>query len=136
MLAAAKGALSKKEYAWAAQLVNYLYRLDPQDKEVHGVKAEALGQMAYVSTGSNDRAHFMSQALALEGKVTIARLIPPSPEAIAASPVSFVDYFRVRIDPVKSGETEKFVRFDFHDTCGCFIRISKLCQYQYPRHPR
>jgi alkyl sulfatase BDS1-like metallo-beta-lactamase superfamily hydrolase len=113
VLAAAKEALSNKEYAWAAQLVNYLYRLDPQDKEVRKVKAEALRQMAYVSTGSNDRSHLMSQALSLEDKVKIARLIPPQPEAIAESPTSFVDYFRVRIDPVKSGETDRFIRFDF-----------------------
>ncbi len=124
VLAAATAALDKKEYAWAAQLVNYLYRLDPQDKEVRQLKADALRQMAYVSTGGNDRAHLMSQALALEGKVTIARLIPPAPAAIISSPTTFVDYFRVRIDPSKSGETDRFVRFDFADgtTAGLHIR--------------
>jgi len=85
VMAAANDALEKHEFAWAAQLVNYLYRIDPQDKEVRTVKAEALRQMAYVSTGGNDRAHLMSQALALEGKVTIPRLIPPPPEQISAS---------------------------------------------------
>jgi alkyl sulfatase BDS1-like metallo-beta-lactamase superfamily hydrolase len=125
VLAAAKQALDKKEYAWAAQLVNYLYRLDPQDKEVRKVKAEALRKMAYVSTGSNDRAHLMSQALALEGKVTIARLIPPPPEAIVASPTTFVDYFRVRIDPSKSGATDKFVRFDFGGSKSAGLHIRR-----------
>jgi len=115
VLAAATDALDKKEYAWAAQLVNYLYRLDPQDKEVRRIKADALRQMAYVSTGNNDRAHMMSQALALEGKVTIPRLIPPPPAQISASPATFVDYFRVRIDPLKSDETDSFIRFDFTD---------------------
>lgn len=76
VLAAATAALDKKEYAWAAQLVNYLYRLDPLDKEVRKIKAQALRQMAYVSTGGNDRANLMSQALALEGKVTLPRLVP------------------------------------------------------------
>ena len=113
VLAAARAALDKKEYAWAAQLVNYLYRLNPQDKEVRKVKADALRQMAYVSTGSNDRSHLMSQALALEGKVTLPRLAPPALDAIKASPSSFVDYFRVRIDPSKSAETDKFIRFEF-----------------------
>jgi len=124
VLNAATEALNNKEYAWAAQLVNYLYRLDPQDEEVRKVKAEALRQMAYVSTGANDRAHLMSQALALEGKVTIPRLIPPSSEAIAASPTTFLDYFRVRIDPEKSGETDKVVRFDFVDggNAGLHVR--------------
>jgi alkyl sulfatase BDS1-like metallo-beta-lactamase superfamily hydrolase len=125
VLAAASDALKKKEYAWTAQLVNYLYRLDPQDKEVRQLKADALRQMAYVSTGNNDRAHLMSQALALEGKVTIARLIPPAPAQISASPVTFVDYFRVRIDPLKSDETDKFVRFDFAEGTSAGLHIRR-----------
>ena len=124
VLAAARAALEKKEYAWAAHLVNYLYRLDPQDKDVRQLKADALRQMAYVSTGQNDRAHLMSQALSLEGKVKIARLIPPAPKTVIAHPTTFVDYFRVRIDPQKSGETNSFVRFDFGDgkSAGLHVR--------------
>ena len=55
------------------------------------------------------------QALALEGKVTIPRLIPPSPETIAQSPATFVDYFRVRIDPKKAQDTDKILEFVFAD---------------------
>ena len=125
VMAAANDALEKHEFAWAAQLVNYLYRIDPQDKEVRTVKADTLRQMAYVSTGNNDRAHLMSQALALEGKVTIPRLIPPPPAQISASPATFVDYFRVRIDPLKSDETDKFVRFDFADGTSAGLDIRR-----------
>ncbi len=125
VLAAATDALEKNEYAWAAQLVNYLYRIDPQDKEVRAIKADVLRQMAYVSTGGNDRAHLMSQALALEGKVIIPRLIPPPPEQISASPTTFVDYFRVRIDPLKSDETDSFVRFDFADGTSAGLHIRR-----------
>jgi alkyl sulfatase BDS1-like metallo-beta-lactamase superfamily hydrolase len=81
--------------------------------------------MAYVSTGGNDRAHLMSQALALEGKVIIPRLIPPPPEQISASPTTFVDYFRVRIDPLKSDETDSFVRFDFADGTSAGLHIRR-----------
>jgi alkyl sulfatase BDS1-like metallo-beta-lactamase superfamily hydrolase len=125
VLAAASSALENKEYAWAAQLVNYLYQLDPQDKEVRKIKAEALRQMAYVSTGANDRAHLMSQALALEGKVILARVIPPAPEVISASPTVFLDYFRVRIDPLKSGETDSFIRFDFSNGTSAGLHIRR-----------
>ena len=125
VLGAATAALEKKEYAWAAQLVNYLYRLDPQDKEVRKIKAEALRQMAYVSTGANDRAHLMSQALALEGKVSLPRLIPPAAEVIVSSPVTFVDYFRVRIDPTKSAETDKVIQFDFADRTSAGLHIRR-----------
>jgi alkyl sulfatase BDS1-like metallo-beta-lactamase superfamily hydrolase len=124
VLAAAQEAMDKKEYSWAGQLVNYLYKLDPMDKEVRQLKAEGLRQMAYVSTGANNRAHLMSQALALEGKVTLPRVVPPPPEVIAAFPATFVDYFRVRIDPVKSGETDRVMRFKFsNDTqAGLHVR--------------
>jgi alkyl sulfatase BDS1-like metallo-beta-lactamase superfamily hydrolase len=124
VLEAARAALDKKEYAWAAKLANQLYLIDQQDKDARQLKADALRQMAYVSTGANDRAHLMSQALSLEGKTTIARLIPPAPAFIVATPTIYVDFFRVRIDPLKSDQTDKFVRFRFSDgtTAGLHVR--------------
>jgi len=141
VLAAAGEAMEKKEYAWAAQLVNYLYRLDPTDADVRERKAEALRQMAYVSTGANDRAHLMSQALALEGKVTLPRVVPPAAETIAALPTTFVDYFRVRIDPMKSGETDRVLRFDFADGTRAGLHVRRaVAEFiadpaAYPREP-
>ena len=85
MLEEYRKAYEKKEYAWAAQLVNYLYKLEPQDKEVRLFKAEVLRQLAYLSTGANARSHLLTTALALEGKVTVPRLIPPQPSAIVAT---------------------------------------------------
>jgi alkyl sulfatase BDS1-like metallo-beta-lactamase superfamily hydrolase len=52
-------------------------------------------------------------------------LIPPQTQAIAAAPEVTVDYFRVRIDPKKSGDTDKVLLFDFqgdHRTVGLHIR--------------
>jgi alkyl sulfatase BDS1-like metallo-beta-lactamase superfamily hydrolase len=125
VLEAARAAKDKNELTWAGQLVNHLYRLDPQDQEVRNLKAEVLRQMAYVSTGGNERAHMTSQALSLEGKVTLARLIMPAAESIAASPNTFVDYFRVRIDPLKSGETDSFIQFDFSDGTSSGLHIRR-----------
>jgi len=142
VLKAAKTALDKKEYAWAAKLANQVYLIDKQDKEARQLKADALRQMAYVSTGSNDRAHLMSQALALEGKTKIARLIPPPPEAIVAAPTRYVDYFRVRIDPAKSDKTDKFVLFDFADSTKAGLHIRRaVAEFvpepdSYQRKPR
>jgi len=125
VLAAAKAALDQKEFAWAAKLVNQLYLINDQDKEARELKAECLRQMAYVSTGANDRAHLMSQALSLEGKGNIARLIPPPPKVIAAAPATFVDYFRVRIDPDKSGTTNKLIRFEFTDGTNAGLHVRR-----------
>ncbi len=113
VLAASKSAFDKKEYSWAAQLVNYLYKLDPQDKEVLQVQADALRKLGQLSVGSIPRAFLLSEALALEGKVQIPIMVPPSPTAIAGSAPDFVDYFRVRIDPVKSANADRVVKFVF-----------------------
>jgi alkyl sulfatase BDS1-like metallo-beta-lactamase superfamily hydrolase len=115
VLEEAHKAYDEKEYAWSAQLVNYLYKLNPQDQEVRALKAEVLRQLAYLSTGANARSHLLTQALALEGKIVVPRLVPPQPEAIAAAPEVTVDYFRVRIDPSKSGTTDKVLRLEFTD---------------------
>ena len=125
VLEEAQKAYDKKEYAWSAQLVNYLYKLNPQDHEVRVFKAKVLRQLAYLSTGANARSHLLTTALALEGKVVVPRLIPPQPQAIAAAPEVTVDYFRVRLDPKKSGDTDKVIHFDFtgnHKTVGLHIR--------------
>ncbi|WP_439100328.1 alkyl sulfatase dimerization domain-containing protein [Congregibacter sp.] len=139
VLAAAQAAMEKKEYSWAAQLVNYLYRLDPLDADARHLKAQALRQMAYVSTGANNRAHFLSQALALEGKVALPLVVPPGSGIIARFPGTFVDYFRVRIDPVKSGDTDTVLRFDFPggQSAGLHVRraIAEFID-DFSRYPR
>jgi alkyl sulfatase BDS1-like metallo-beta-lactamase superfamily hydrolase len=125
VMQAAQAAYDKKEYAWSAQLVNYLYKLDQQDKEVRLFKAKVLRKLAYLSTGANARSHLLTQALALEGKIVVPRIIPPQPQAIAAAPAVTVDYFRVRLDPEISGDTDKVILFDFgrdHKTVGLHIR--------------
>ena len=125
VLQEAQAAYDKKEFAWSAQLVNYLYKLDQQDKDVRLFKAKVLRQLAYLSTGANSRSHLLTQALALEGKVVVPRIIPPQPQAIAAAPGVTVDYFRVRLDPKKSGDTNKVILFDFeddHKTVGLHVR--------------
>ena len=59
----------------------------------------------------------------VEGKVTLPRLVPPAAETIAAFPSAFVDYFRVRIDPVKSGDTDS-VLVEKMGRCGYALTIN------------
>lgn len=112
---AAQKALDGKEYAWGAQTIQYVYLLEPENKEVRNLKAELLRQMAYRTTGSIARAFLITEALTLEGKTAYPKLIPPGAEIIAGSPETFVDYFRVRIDPKKSENIDKVVEFVFTD---------------------
>lgn len=102
VISAAQAALEQKAYAWGAQVIQYAYLLDPTDQAVRQMKADILRQMGHRTTGSIARAFLLTEALALEGKITYPKLIPPSQEIIAASPDTFVDFFRVRIDPQKA----------------------------------
>ena len=124
VVAAANKALEKKEYAWAAQLVNYVYTLDPSDDKARSVKSRALRKLGQFSMGSIGRAFLISEARALEGKENIPRLVPPKPEIIAQSPTTFVNYHRVRIDPRRSETTDQVIAFDFGEKgkAGLHIR--------------
>jgi alkyl sulfatase BDS1-like metallo-beta-lactamase superfamily hydrolase len=113
---AAKLALSKNEYAWAAQLVNYVYIADPSDRAAAQIKADALRKLGQLAFGSIGRAFLISEARALEGKEQIPRLVPPNAAVIAANPTAYVNYFRVRIDPQKAEQTTKMIAFNFGDT--------------------
>ncbi|MGI9585499.1 MAG: alkyl sulfatase dimerization domain-containing protein, partial [Acidimicrobiia bacterium] len=125
MLDAARSALEEREFSWAATLANQILLVDDTNAEARQLKAEALRQMAYVSTGANDRAHLMSQALELEGKTRIARVVPPQPAQVAANPTKYVDYLRVRIDPAKSIDIQCLVGFEFGDGMSAGLDVRR-----------
>ena len=125
VVAAANEALEKKEYAWAAQLVNYVYTLDPLDDEVRSIKSQALRNLGQLSMGSIGRAWLISEARALEGKENIPRLVPPKPEIIAQSPANFVNYYRVRIDPRRAETTDQVIAFDFGEEGKACLHIRR-----------
>lgn len=64
VVSAAKESLGKNEYAWAAELINYIYKLDPNDVEARQIKAVALRKLGQLSFGSIGRSFFLSEAAA------------------------------------------------------------------------
>ncbi len=115
VIEATRLAFEKEEFAWAAELIQYAYLLDPMAKDVRQLKADILRQLGYRTTGSIARGFLLSEALALEGKIESPLTIMPSPEIVAGSPAAFVDYYRIRIDPEKSKDTDTVLEFVFSD---------------------
>ncbi len=113
VVAAARAAYDRKEYAWAAQLVRHVYLIEPENPEARKVMTDALRKLGQISISSIGRSFTLSEARALESKEKIPRIVPPKPEMIARTPELFVNYYRVRIDPRKSEEIDKVVAFDF-----------------------
>ncbi|MCL6259846.1 MBL fold metallo-hydrolase [Aquiflexum sp. TKW24L] len=124
VLQAAKTSFGKRELAWAAQLGNYLFTIDPKDAETRKLLADVYRAMGQSSLSMIGRTFFLSEARALEGKEQLPRVVPPKPENIAGKPTFFVDMFRVRIDPRKSENTEKMLVFNFSNgtTAGLHVR--------------
>lgn len=122
VLSLAQQAYDKNEYAWSIQLVNYLYKLEPLDPEVRSLKAKCARKLGQISKSFIGRSFALSDARALEGKETIQKVQLPSSTVIAKSPTTFVNYFRIRIDPEKAEEADKVVSFTIGDeTVGLHI---------------
>ena len=116
VIALARDAQRNKEYAWALELVGYLWRLDPSDADLRQLKADLLRTAAQHTTSMIARPVSLTAALALEGKTKVPRLVPPTVEQVKSfEPGEFVNRHRVRIDPVKAQDTDSMIRFEFTD---------------------
>ncbi len=125
---AIKQAMENKEYAWATQLSDYLFKVFPKDPHVRQIKADALRKMGQLTMASIPRSWYLSQARALENVVEIPHAVMPSEEAVLESaPGTYVNLLRVRIDPQLSTETDQVIAIGFTDidsssTFGLHIR--------------
>ncbi|MCB1540760.1 MAG: MBL fold metallo-hydrolase [Rhodoblastus sp.] len=112
----AQTAFAKKQLAWAAQLVGYLYRLDPMKPDVRRLKADALQQMGRITPAHTIRSWYIAQARALRGEATIPRLTFANTRVLAlAPPTESMDQYRVRIDPDASGDMDVVVALSISD---------------------
>lgn len=116
MIEAIEKAMKNKEYAWANQLSEYLYKVYPNDQDVRQLKADALRMMGQLTIASIPRSFYLSQARALENEVSVLHTVMPSKHQILGSdPGTYVNMMRVRIDPEKSMDTDKIISFEFTD---------------------
>lgn len=116
VLRLAAEAQSRSEYAWALQLVQYLYRLNPCDVEVRALKASALRAMGRVTPAHTVRSWYITQARALLGEVDVPRLQFNGPRLLAMSPPAVsMEQYRVRIDPDRVGRRRLALALRFTD---------------------
>jgi alkyl sulfatase BDS1-like metallo-beta-lactamase superfamily hydrolase len=106
LVAASRAALARKEYDLAARLAGYGVEAEPGNAEARQAKADALRQLARASRGFQGYNFYLTEALALEGKVD--RFGPPPfadigltpPEVVARSAgFDLVRVLESRVDP-------------------------------------
>ncbi len=118
LLSYAQNSLKQGSYKWAAEVANYLIRIDPDDKEARQAKADALRQLGYRSVSPNGRNWYLTEALELEGKIDMQPRPTDSAvlELVKTFPIgSFIEAMTVNLDPEKSLETNQIITFNFPD---------------------
>ena len=118
LLAATRAAVEDGRYEWAAELASHLIRFDPDLEEAKRLKARALRALGRRSISPNGRNYYLTQALELEGAVTVEEL-PPTEEAIALAksmPIgNFVAAMPSNLDPRASADVDSVMGFRFPD---------------------
>jgi alkyl sulfatase BDS1-like metallo-beta-lactamase superfamily hydrolase len=112
-----KKTLKNKEYAWSAELGGYLVKTAPDDPEARQLLADALRQMGYLTEASIPRSWYLTKALALEGAIQIPTVVfTDSDSVLEMPPDTFVNQYRVRLDPKASYGKDKLLAITLSGT--------------------
>lgn len=124
VLDTAKNVTDKQQWAWALELVNYVYKADPSNARARVMKAELLRKHAELTPASIAHNFYMAQSMALEGKVKIPVRIYFDQLLEATNPCTLIDQYRVRIVPERTKDQSGLIAFDFGDNqrCGLYVR--------------
>lgn len=113
----ANNALEDGQYAWAATLASHALRADPESAAARNAKAQSYRKMGQVSSACNTRHWYLSNALMLEGNLTIPTSIPADPSMFSpADPGLFMRFLRVNLVPEQAQGVNMSLQFTFTDT--------------------
>lgn len=111
-----RAALSAREWAWAAQLAQWLHRIAPDDPDVREAKAQALEALGRATPAMTTRSWYLTQARALRGQVRLPTVVHPNLHRLLAQPpATSVRAFRVRVDPHRAGALDRLLAIAFTD---------------------
>ncbi|MGB8330559.1 MAG: alkyl sulfatase dimerization domain-containing protein, partial [Polyangiales bacterium] len=77
LVRAGREAISRAQFAWAAELANHVLRLEPGSAAAKQLKADALRAMGRRQINANARNYYLTQARELEGSVEIKHDVRP-----------------------------------------------------------
>ena len=118
LLSETRAAVEAGRYEWAAELASHLIRFDPDLDEARALKARALRALGQRSISPNGRNYYLTQALELEGAVTLVEL-EPTPEALELAksmPIgNFIGAMPGNLNPESSADVDAVMGFRFPD---------------------
>jgi alkyl sulfatase BDS1-like metallo-beta-lactamase superfamily hydrolase len=140
---AAREALEKEQYEWAAELATHLIQLDPSSANAKQIKADALRALGQRQINANARNYYITQALELEGTVEIRDDTRPENALSFVSTVPigrFVAAMPANLIYERSADKDMLVGFRFPDVDeGYGIHIRRgVAEFQesFPENPQ
>lgn len=108
--------LDKGDASWAAQLVTYLLRCDPENADYRQFKADALRHMGQRQRSSITRNYYLTQARELEGKADTFKVPHRSVgKVLESDPGTYVELLRYEVDPTRAAGKRGRMLIQFDD---------------------
>jgi len=116
LLEHAEDALKKNDPQWVLVLADAYLALDPGAEKAVKLKVEALRALGQNQGNANAKNYYYTQAMETEGKLKITRA-QVNPDVVEGVPLDAIfSAMGAKLDPEKSAEVMKTVRFRFPDT--------------------
>ena len=116
LLEHAEDALKKNDPQWVLVLADAYLALDPGAEKAVKLKVEALRALGQKQGNANAKNYYYTQAMETEGKLKITRA-QVNPDVVEGVPLDAIfSAMGANLDPEKSADVMKTVRFRFTDT--------------------
>lgn len=115
---AARAAFERGDEQWSAELLTHVVRVDHDDHEARGLKAEALRALGYRQQNVNWRNFYLTAALELEGEIDYDRYqLSRAAGVLERVPLgSLLEKIVTRIDPEKTRDVRMTLAFRLTDS--------------------
>ena len=123
LLEAVRDAVESGRFRWAAELAGELVRAAPELAEARALKAVALRELGRRSVSPNGRHYYLTQALELEGEVTIEPQRPTEAnlELVRSIPIgNFMRAMPAALDAEAAHDVDRVLGFRFTDVDEAF----------------
>jgi len=116
LLEHAEEALKEKDHQWVLVLTDAYLTLEPEAEKAVKLKVEALRALGQNQGNANAKNYYYTQAMEMEGNLKITRA-QVTPDLVERMPLGAIfSAMGAKLDPEKSAEVMKSVRFRFTDT--------------------
>ncbi|WP_282608240.1 alkyl sulfatase dimerization domain-containing protein [Pelagibius sp. Alg239-R121] len=117
LFSTAENAVADGKFSWAAELLTYVIRVEPDDTEARNLKANAYRLWAAEQTSINWRNWMLTAAAELDGEVLEGGLAFTSPDVIQSFPAGkIIEMMTTRLDAAKAAGTELTLGIRLTDT--------------------